>query len=188
MGMIRSFIAFETPDHVRRIVREIQQQLQQAKADVRWETEEKFHVTIKFLGDVNENKLPQIISQIEETVTKYPIYNVKYEKLGFFPNKHSPRVIWIGCTNPDTTLISIKEELEENLINYGFESEKRKFTPHITLGRIKSLKNINNLISTSEKINFEPMTAYITHITVMRSVLEPQGSQYSILKKIPLKL
>ena len=106
--------------------------------------------------------------------------------MGCFPDIRHPHVVWVGCSNPDKRLESIKTMLDSELTPLGFESEKRAFRPHITLGRIKSEKNISHLISTLEKLTFEPQSCTISEMVLMKSVLKSQGSEYSVLKKFQL--
>lgn len=181
MTNIRTFIAIETPTDLKEEMEKVQSLLKQSNADVRWEQKEKFHATIKFLGDVQENILPKVLSVIEATVQEHPPFQLTYEGLGCFPNKKNPRVVWIGSRNDDGTLDKLKTALDTSLKPFGFEPEKRNFHPHITLGRVKSTNRIKDLISMMEKVTFEPQSITVQHITVMKSILKPQGSEYSIL-------
>ena len=113
--------------------------------------------------------------------------DVIFEKLGCFPNPKQPRVMWVGCTNPDKRLESIKIMLDTELAPLGFEIEHRAFRPHITLGRVKGSKNIPHLISTMEKLTFEAQPCTISEVVLMESVLKPQGSEYTVLKKFQLR-
>lgn len=183
---IRTFIAFETPENIRNHIKEVQDQFKSTNADVRWEPSEKFHITIKFLGNVNDTILPTIIDSISNVCKEYQPFEVRYENIGFFPNKRNPRVIWVGCTDLSGALNSLKKRFDEILIPFGFDIEKRTFHPHVTLGRMKSTKNINNLISLVEKITFNPVETIINEIVFMKSTLFSHGSQYSVLKIINL--
>jgi 2'-5' RNA ligase len=165
----------------------VQLQLKQSNADVRWEAITKLHATIKFLGDVQENVLPAVLTSIKTNIEKHSQFQLTYEGLGCFPNKKRPRVVWIGCKNDDGTLDKLKTALDDSLLPFGFEAEKRNFQPHVTLGRIKSFNRIKNLISLIEKVTFEPHSFTVKSITVMRSILTPQGSEYSTLGEYHLQ-
>lgn len=183
---IRSFISFETPDEIRDRMFEFQSNLRESGADGRWEPKEKFHATIKFLGNVDENQLPTIISTIEQTVKQFNSFEITYLQLGCFPNLNRPRVIWIGCENRDGTLAILKNSLDDMLLQYGFEREEREFHPHVTLGRVKSGKGLNNLTPLLQSLTFEPSRFQCREILLMKSVLKPQGSVYSVLHKFLL--
>jgi len=187
MANIRTFIAFDSPEKVKEEISLLQRELAQSSADVKWESSDKFHVTIKFLGDVRVSILDDVIGEAEAAVKNFPSFGVGFGSLGAFPDKRSPRVIWIGCDNPDGTLRKIKESLDRSLQRFGFEIEKRQYHAHITLGRVKSTKGIGNLTPKLEKLNFEPHNATIETIHVMKSLLSPEGAEYSVLKSIQLK-
>ena len=186
MGVIRTFIAFETPPSIREKISSIQSTLREADADVRWESEDKFHITIKFLGDVEEQRLPTVVSLTEQCCADCSPFEVVYRGLGAFPNTHQPKVVWIGCDNRDGTLEKLKISLDRELAVEGFEIERRAFHPHLTLGRVKSLRGIRNLTPIIENLTFEPQSSKITDIVVMKSRLQPQGAVYTVLKKIHL--
>jgi len=186
MPPIRTFIAFETPEQIRKDILAVQTTLKTAHADVKWESIDKFHVTIKFLGDVEEGLLPKILSVVGETVTRFNTFDIMYNNLGCFPNLRSPKVLWVGCENRDGTLLSFKNELDSRLSPFGFEIEKRAFHPHLTLGRVKGESGIKDLTSMLKSITFEPRTAMINTIVVMKSDLRPGGSLYTSLQQTEL--
>jgi RNA 2',3'-cyclic 3'-phosphodiesterase len=186
MNSIRSFISFDTPTDVKAAMREVQKQLQTSSVDVRWESIEKFHVTVKFLGDVTSALLPKIIDECTMIIEASPQFEVRYQALGCFPNKKQPRILWIGCENSDGKLEALKNRLDAILAPLGFEVEQRKFHPHITLGRVKSFSNLNNLLPMLENLTFEPQQVAIQYIELMKSTLRPEGSVYSIIKRIEL--
>lgn len=186
MAGIRTFIAFDTPELIRKEMRIFQSELKKSNTDVKWEPEDKFHATIKFLGDVSEFTLPSVLVSIESVVKKYSSFEVMYQTVGTFPDIRHPRVVWIGCENPDGILKNLKNELDTVLQSFGFEMEKRSFHPHITLGRVKGDRNLKNLTSLLEKITFQPRNAVINEVVVMKSVLHPEGSAYSIIQSIVL--
>jgi len=186
MASIRTFIAVETPESIRKDMSTLQAQLKKSNADVRWEHEEKFHATVKFLGEVDEKILPSVIGKIEEVVRRHRQCEVVFETLGCFPNVKNPRVIWIGCTDQSGELGILKSVLDKELQSFGFEIEQRPFKPHITLGRVKESRRNRDLISLIENLTFEPHESSVTDVVVMKSVLKPQGSEYSILQRIQL--
>lgn len=186
MAPVRAFIAFETPEEIRKEVRAAQSKLLSAGAEVRWEPPDKYHVTIKFLGNVPEAALPAVLSLTGAAVGRFRTCQVVYQTPGCFPNPRNPRVIWIGCRNDDGTLASLKGELDRVLTPLGFEPEDRDFHPHLTLGRVRGGRNIGDLISIMNNLNFEPRTATIDSIVVMKSDLRPGGSIYTSLQRTRL--
>ncbi len=183
---IRTFIAFETPAPVREKVLSLQARLRQSRADVRWESGDKFHITIKFLGDVEESLLPEILGLTERVARGHGGFEVIYTGLGAFPNTTRPRVVWIGCENPDGVLLRFKNSLDAELAPKGFEIEERAFHPHLTLGRVKGAGGLHHLTPMLENLTFEPQSIKVADIVVMKSKLQPGGSIYTVLKKIHL--
>jgi RNA 2',3'-cyclic 3'-phosphodiesterase len=187
MPPVRTFIAFATPPDIRSGMLALQSELKKANADVKWESPDKFHATIKFLGDVAEGMLPNMLNKIRVAAEATAPFEVSYQTLGCFPNKKNPRVIWIGCHNADGTLDFLKTRLDVDLLPLDFEIEERAFHPHITLGRVRSQRGLNNLTPMLEKLTFDPRNALVKEIVVMKSVLKRDGSEYSILQTTNLR-
>ena len=186
MASIRTFISFDTPEHIRREMKILQDELKDSHADVKWESIDKFHATIKFLGNVEETLLPKVLSTCEQSLSTGSSFGIAYQSLGCFPNKKNPRVIWIGCDNPDGKLLQIKNILDKALLSLGFGIEDRPFHPHITLGRIRTPKGFSDLLPMLENLTFHRYEAVIAEIIVFKSILKPEGSSYSIIKTIRL--
>ncbi len=186
MAATRAFIAFETPEIVKKRIIEIQEELKKIDSDTRWETADKFHVTVKFLGDVKDAILPEVLHAVDTILGGCSPFEVSYSGIGGFPNLHHPRVLWIGCKNPDGKLQPLKDALDAGLAPWGFEREQRAFHPHITLGRIKSDRGLKYLTPILEKLTFEPHEATINGMNVMKSILRPQGAQHTVLRTIAL--
>lgn len=176
---VRSFVALDTPEAVRIAILDVQSRLKLSGADVRWEPPEKFHATIKFLGNVDEALLPAVVMAIQQSLKSFHAFEVAYTHLGCFPSMKRPRIIWAGCANIDGTLRRTKEALDHALLTYGFEEEERDFHPHITLGRVRNPKALKNLIPTMESLTFEPHPFRCGEILLMKSTLKAQGSEYS---------
>ncbi len=186
MGAIRTFIAFETPARVREKISELQLRLKESFTGVRWESPDKFHITIKFLGNVKKEQMPEILEGITGASKHFSRFQVTYEHVGAFPHLKNPRVLWVGCRNDDGILAGLKVALDNALMPYGFEIEERSFHPHLTLGRIKDPGRTRHLTPMSEYLTFEPQTFGVESIVVMKSDLRPNGSVYTPLMIIPL--
>jgi 2'-5' RNA ligase len=184
---MRTFIAVDTPENIKRKMTDVQSELKQSEADFKWETSNKFHITIKFLGEVKETMIDDIIGIIQEISSNFPPFPLQYEKVGSFPNLKNPRVIWIGCRDISQNLSKIKHMLDGELKQFGFEAEERAFHPHITLGRVKSQRGIKNLIPIIENLTFKSEVVECRQILIMKSTLKPSGSEYSIMQSVILK-
>jgi 2'-5' RNA ligase len=187
MPAIRSFIAIDTAPEVKAAIVEVEEKLRATNAEVRWESIEKFHITLKFLGNVEEEKLHSLGNRLEEVLTPFSAFNLTYQGVGCFPNQHHPRVVWIGAENEDGTLKRIQESIEGVAESFGFQREAREFHPHITIGRVKGSKNLKALVSELGNLSFTPHSAMIKEVLLMRSDLKPSGSVYTVLRRLPLK-
>jgi len=184
--MIRTFIAIDTPDEVKDVIEDATSSLKETRADVRWEPKEKFHITLKFLGNVREETLPPLVKALDEQIALLPEFTIVYAGIGCFPNCRSPRVIWVGCNNKDGVLLQIQRAVEQATVPFGFPSEERAFHPHITLGRVKSHRNLDRLILTLQSITLQTEPVPVSEVLVMKSELRPSGSVYTVIHRIPL--
>ncbi|MBI5215240.1 MAG: RNA 2',3'-cyclic phosphodiesterase [Ignavibacteriae bacterium] len=187
MKFIRTFIAIDTPEEFKPEISRVQNMLKGVRSEVRWEQEKKFHITLKFLGDVKETTMPGMLSHLDSVLREFSSFDLTYNNLGCFPNKKFPKIIWVGAHNTDGKLEEIQSTIEDELISFGFKREKNHFTPHITIGRVKGEKNLQNLVSLMEKVTLTPRTFHINEIVVMKSVLQPSGSEYEVLQTIQLQ-
>lgn len=188
MAPIRTFIAFTPPSNVREEIFHFLEKLNTSKADVKWETIDKLHVTMTFLGNVDEANLRNVIAHIKNCCASSRTFPVTYSKLGTFPHKKHPKVVWLGCEEPTGTLYSLKQQIDRALAPLGFTPEDRRFHPHITFGRVRGEKGIVNLLSIMENLIIEPRTATVEKILVMKSELHREGAAYSIIESIQLPI
>jgi len=184
---IRTFIAVDVPEDIKEKIYDLEKELIKSGGEgVKWEGKEKFHITLKFLGDVNEDAIDSIYEVLSEKLNGFGKFHVIYKGVGCFPEIKRPRVIWVGCEDPTGKLFELQKIVEEKMNELGFEKEDKDYHPHITLGRVKNPKNISNLIKKIESINFEAGTGEIAEVLIMKSDLKPTGSVYTVLRKIKL--
>jgi len=167
-------------------MKKIQDQLKESHADFKWELPHQLHATIKFLGDVEERAMPDVLTAIRDATIGISLFSVTYRTVGSFPDNRHPRIVWIGCEDSSGTLLQLKTNLDKVLLLLGFAVEDRKFHPHITLGRVKSSLNLHHLTPMLENCTFEPRVAVVEEVCVMKSILKPQGAEYSVLQSIHL--
>lgn len=187
MPSIRSFIAIDTAEKVKDKIAELSEKLRATDADVRWEPREKYHITLKFLGSVEEKSLELLASRLAGHLMNFSPFRLIYHTVGCFPNLHHPRVIWVGAEDEEGTLVRIQEKAEEFSAALGIEKEDRKFHPHVTLGRVKGSKNLKALIAELEQVSFEPQSSVVHEVLLMKSELKPSGSVYSVLQRFSLR-
>jgi len=178
---MRVFISVELSDKVKKKIVELINDLRKAKSEVKWVKAENLHLTLKFLGWVEDNKLDNLIELTTKAVAGTGSFKAKFVGLGTFPENKSPRVIWVGTAEGGDELCKIAQNLEETLSKAGFRSEAREFKPHLTIGRVKKSKE---RIKENKKAKFGEMI--IDQIHIMKSTLTPKGPIYEIIKEVKL--
>lgn len=184
---IRSFIALPGNEELQRSLSEIIQRLADTGSDVRWERDRsKFHVTLKFLGNVAPERLEELGEALVVELAHLGPLDLVYEGIGAFPSLARPRIVWAGV-RPNESLSALHARVEAVSQRLAVSKpEDRPFHPHITIGRVKSDRRADRLTATLKSITLEPVSARCTHILLMRSELHPTGSRYTALKSIPL--
>jgi 2'-5' RNA ligase len=184
---MRCFIAISLPEEVRRRLEQIQRELKKFNADITWTRPEGIHLTLKFLGEVESNTLPQVKSVVEQAALVEKKFRITTDKAGVFPHPHRPRVLWIGIKEGVEPSGRIASFLEEKLEPLGYPREERAFNPHLTLGRVRSSKNIEPLMEYFfHQLNVEPMIIPAEALSLYQSVLTPSGAEYQVLHRCPL--
>ncbi|RPI03800.1 MAG: RNA 2',3'-cyclic phosphodiesterase [Ignavibacteriae bacterium] len=185
MPALRTFIALPTPSAAQHAIAAVQTILKETNAGVKWESQDKFHITLVFLGNVEPAKLELLSNALKESVQSFPSFGVQYESVGAFPNPHQPRVIWIGIPF-NQSVLDLQANVGRLCSKFGFPEEDRVFHPHITLGRVKDNRNMARLTDAIKTITFEPIETTCPEILLMKSDLHPGGSIYTKLKSFPL--
>ena len=186
MKGIRTFIGICLPPHIQSAIADILSPLKPETTAIRWEKQEKFHITMKFLGDVLPEQLRQLQSSLNQECRSIRRFEIPFTTIGCFPAEHSPKIVWIGSSGDENTfLVDCFKVVENACTSAGFKKEERPFHPHITLGRVKG-KITENLITKIENTTFESLQFLCTELLIMKSDLSPSGSAYSQLSSIPL--
>jgi 2'-5' RNA ligase len=187
--LIRSFLAIELPEAIRRKIEEVQKDLKLSHADVRWVSPEKIHLTLKFFGSIDESRIDPIVKSIGGPTQTSSPFSLAVRGMGAFPRLKNPRVIWMGLVDEKEILPSFQRELEKELRKIGFESEDRPFHPHLTLGRMKSNQGRDELIGRMEKYREEQFGDFqVEKVVLFKSDLRPSGPIYTPLKELRLGL
>ena len=184
--MIRTFIAIELPELIKTILGEIQKELRKTGAHISWTKPANIHLTLKFLGDLDEKRVELLLQTTCQSVAEAKPFVLTTGDLGFFPNQKRPRVMWIGLGGDIPAITDLQEKLDRDLAAVGFPADDKPFSPHLTIGRFRTSKNINSLCNKISEIDFGAIQFVVDHITVMRSQLDPAGAIYTPLEKCPL--
>ncbi len=187
MEQIRAFIAISIPLELQQRIGQIQAGLRGLPDNISWVRPEGMHFTLKFLGNIAQDQVEGISLAIRESVEGIAAFELHFGQLGAFPSARRPRVIWLGLDHLPVPLSAIYRKLSDKLIPLGFPPEERGFSPHLTLGRIKFLRNAQNLAQTIAKIEMptlEPIQ--VKRIILFRSQLQPKGAVYTALSECKL--
>jgi 2'-5' RNA ligase len=188
---MRTFIAIELDKEIKEKISLIEEELRKTDADVKWVKPENIHLTLKFLGEIDEKQADKIKNILQDLAKEKQTFEMAISELGAFPKLNFPRVIWIGIKKGAENVLNIASELEEKLSKIGFPKEKRSFSGHISIGRVRSNKNRLQLIEAVNKINEanqkETYTQLVKNITLFKSTLTPQGPIYEALFTANLK-
>jgi len=192
MEPVRCFIAIELPDEVGAGLKDIQAQLKSGgQASVKWVDPYSIHLTLKFLGSVDAAKIAPITAAMEEAVQEIAPFSLKVEDLGAFPNLRRVQVVWVGVGGEVDKLAHLQQRLESNLAQLGFAPEKRRFTPHLTLARVRDRASLDEREGLGELITgtkFEATRSFpVEAISLMKSQLTREGAIYSRISAAALK-
>jgi 2'-5' RNA ligase len=186
MPMIRTFIAVDLPEEVKDRIEETVAPLRPLSRSIRWVRPEGLHLTLKFLGEIPGEQLDDIFAALETALSGRPPVRFRLSGLGGFPNLRRPRVLWIGVSEGGEPLGELAGIVEKALIPCGFPPEKRPFSAHLTLGRVRSPRGLQAVLDRLPAVEYDsgPITAGA--VKVMKSRLKPTGAEYSALKIIEL--
>jgi 2'-5' RNA ligase len=193
MEKIRTFIAIELDESIKDGLTKLQERLKgkAPRGSVRWVRSEGIHLTLKFLGDVPADQIEEITTALQKSCQGVASFSLSCGGMGCFPNLNRPRVVWVGIQEETGTLAQLKKAIEGNVAPLGYPTEKRKFSPHLTLGRVQrrassgDQRQLGDLIGTLEIGLLGQMEVH--SVNLMRSDLRPSGAVYTRLAKVELK-
>ncbi len=184
--MIRTFIAIEIPEEIQKQVALLAGSLKGSGTNVRWVNQENIHLTLKFLGDVQEARIEGLARAVAEVTRGTAPFEVSLSVVGVFPSMRSPRIVWVGVGEGEEPIERLQKGIEENLARIGFPKEGRKYTPHITIGRVKSKRGVEELVAKLRQTSFSSEPFKVEGVTVFGSKLTPEGPVYTRLEEVKL--
>ncbi|HBE73279.1 MAG TPA: RNA 2',3'-cyclic phosphodiesterase [candidate division Zixibacteria bacterium] len=176
--VLRCFVALEVPADIQEILGRASARLAGSGADVGWVKPENIHLTLKFLGEIPQGRALQVgmaVSRLKGRIGPVP---AALGGLGAFPVLHKPRVVWAGLSQGTEECGRVFAAVEGELADMGFQREEREFSPHLTLGRVRSDRNVGELVKLIGETGLEPVEFSLKALTLMKSSLTPQGSVY----------
>jgi len=170
---MRAFIAIEIPEEVKKVLIEAQAQLDKDKAKLNLTKD--FHLTLKFLGEIDENKVEEIKKRLSEI--KFGCFETSLTDIGVFPSEDYIRVAWVGLEDSKGKIKKLQQEVDSKLETLGFKKDER-FHPHVTLARVKFTKDKEGLLKNLKKIEFKKESFKVNEFKLKKSTLTPKGSVY----------
>lgn len=185
---MRLFVAIPVPDVIKDYAWEIKNKLDDGVYDIKWVEYENYHLTLKFLGEVQDSEIQQIKDRLQMAAEASPPFNLFLGGLGFFPHRNRPRVIWLGAKGDIAKADFLGERIDTYLREIDFEEEKKR-SFHLTLGRVRSEKNQNRLVQQVSRMNeISPtMPVKIGEFYLMESQLFSGGPKYIIQERYELE-
>lgn len=183
---IRTFIAIELPDAVKAQVEALETQLKRTRADVNWISPRNMHITLKFLGDTAPDRLSAVREGVGEAAAPMSSFSMGLSHIGAFPNLDRPRVFWIDVQEGRDGLVALQQRVEEALLSRRFVREERPFSPHLTIGRVRSPQGLGLLTEQVRRTAFQAPCFSVTRIVIIKSELRPNGPVYTVLDHVAL--
>jgi 2'-5' RNA ligase len=189
MARLRTFLAVDLGKSIRDRCVALQDSLARGGADVKWVEPKNLHVTLLFLGEVDDREVPALCKAVASICVSHESFPVSVQGLGCFPNPRRPRVIWVGVGEGGPELVALHDDLEGPLLDLGcYRREERQYTPHITLGRVRGDRTAERLAEALVKqANWQGGVIEAREVRVLSSELTPKGPVYAVLSRAPLK-
>jgi 2'-5' RNA ligase len=185
---VRSFIAIELDDSLADKVREIQEELKGQLDGVKWVDPKSVHMTLKFLGEIDEGRVEQISQQLDAVSAARAVFSLRPQGAGAFPDIRRPRVIILAAAEGSEQVAELEKDISARLEKLGFPRERRAFSPHFTLGRIKRWNarlDMAELLAPFADYLFEPFK--VEEFILFKSDLRPEGARYTRLGRFPFQ-
>jgi len=181
----RVFCAIELPASVRAVVLRHIADLNDAAPGARasWAREATLHLTLKFLGEIPIASVPTFSNAVARAVAGVSPFSVRLSETGAFPRHGQPRVLWIGVDDVSQKLADLQSRLEEESEAAGYAKEERPFHPHLTIARLRDLRDAKALARAHKEMQFEPVEIPVSELVVIRSELSSAGSKYTIVSR-----
>ena len=188
MARIRTFVAIEIPSKVRTRAASVANGLRTEGDPFRWVEADNLHLTLKFLGEVEDRDVYQICQSVKRVAAELSPFSVEISGVGAFPKLEKPRVVWLGVDEPENHLESLFAVLEDAMADHGFPREPRKFKPHVTLGRLRQGRRSPADMASQirRKIEFKAGDVPVSELVVFSSELTSAGPLYTAMGRAPL--
>lgn len=183
---MRLFVAAEFDDDVRNALSSVQRELASRCEGVRWIPPEQLHLTVKFLGEVRDGDVPKLAEAMAEACSGVAAFELTLAGCGCFPLRGPVRIVWAGGHEPTGALVRLADAIESAFDRLGFARERRAFSPHITIGRVREDRSTGQLRAVVEAQQFAEQVQAVDALTLMQSVLSAKGPTYTPVSRARL--
>jgi len=184
---IRAFIAVNLSSDIKEYLSSLKDSINISGSKLKWVEKNNLHITIKFLNYISLKQTESIKSGLKEISSQCNPFLIKLSSyIGVFPNYKIPRIVWVGIKEGKNELEKLYNSIEINLFNKGFPKEDKGFSSHITIGRVKFIKDRANFGQILKRIQLNNLSQEVTSIDLMESKLTLTGPIYNITAKFPL--
>ncbi len=186
---VRSFLAFELPEEIKGIISRVSGEMKKSPLNARWVKPGNIHLTVIFIGNILTDMLDDMGNHVSDVCSNYGPFKISVNGTGVFSNRQNPRVLWVGLDGEIDRMADFKNILQKRLKPFGIKEEKRRFNPHLTLGRFrkgaKSDAHLDDLL-----LKYKSLTSkacMLRELVLFKSDLKPSGAVYTKLNSWPLK-
>ncbi len=183
---IRTFLALPLPKELTGYLFTIANQIKDREDKINWVKRTNIHITLNYLGDTDPGLVEDHARSLEDLIASYPSFKLGITDTGIFPHANDPKVLWVGAAPYDSTLTTFKNELNTHLKQLGYHVDYRKFQPHITLGRVKSISRKSTFIHNYLSHEVVETDFEVSQIKWYKSTLTSTGAIYEELKSFNL--
>ena len=179
---MRAFLGISIPNELKHKILEVQRKF--SDFDIKFVETENLHFNLKFFKEINDEEIEKLRRIVEEAFKKIGVFEIEIKGLGAFPNNNYIRVIWIGVKEGYNIITSLAESIQDSIEPLGFFKEE-KFVPHLTLGRIRTARNKNELRALLEELKDADIGRMkVDSIKLFKSILSPNGPKYEEIFKV----
>ena len=188
MDTSRAFVAIELDTASVGSIARLVQGLKAKLPDVRWSRPEQLHLTLKFIGEVDNRELPQLCTALREACAGIEPFSLELSGLGAFPKNKPPRVVWVAAEDPQGVLAVLAERLDERMAALGVPRENRAFKPHLTLGRVSRGADLQRLHQAMQGAALQvSVRCEVDELVLLSSVKEQGQVMYEALDRVELE-
>ncbi len=183
---MRTFIAVDIPDDAKMALDELCAGFRRSGCRVSWVRAKNLHLTVKFIGELDPERIPELSAALKEAIKGHGKQLVSLQGLGGFPNTGKPRVLWVGAEQGKDWFVELAKKIDKACAKLGVKREKKKPSPHLTIGRVRDLRDWHKLEESFNDASFGYPAFEVGNITIYKSDLSPRGAEYTVIEKISL--